>query len=122
MTGTSFLPAGAKQQSISLLELSQSLHPGADDFIWSGKRLAQAPPETITHAFIYVSLTLFNARDWQPLWMVADSRVGGKIRPSITECPPGPTDRDYWTDTAMVARIMLRNLRCRLWHLIPDAF
>jgi len=122
VTGTNFLPAGGKHQSIGLSELSQSLHPGAGDFIWSGQRLAKAPPQTITHAFIYVNLTLFNARDWQPLWMVADSRVGGKIRPSITECPPGPTERDYWTDPAMVERIMLRNLRCRLWHLLPDAF
>lgn len=122
VTDTNLLPAGAKHKSIGLEALSQSLQPGARDFIWSGKRQAQAPPQTITHAFIYVNLTLFNARDWQPLWLVADSRVGGKIRPAVAECPPGPTDRDYWTDPAMVQRIMLRNLRCRLWHLLPDAF
>jgi len=54
--------------------------------------------------------------------MVADARVGGRIRPRVAECPPGPTDLDYWTDPDMTVRLMLRNLRCRLWHLFPDAF
>ncbi|HAY22226.1 MAG TPA: hypothetical protein DCY27_08675 [Desulfobacterales bacterium] len=118
---STFLPKGANRRSVGLYELAGSLDPSAADFIWSGQRQSQAPPRAITHAFIYLSMTLFNARNWQPLWMTADANVWGRIRPAIAECPPGPTDRDYWTDPAMVHRIMLRNLRCRLWHLIGDA-
>lgn len=120
VTETPSVPAGAQQRSISLAELAQVM--GRDgNLIWAGKRRSQASPQTISHAFIYVSLSLFNAQDGQPVWMVADSRVGGRIRPMVTECPPGPTDRDYPADAAMLQRIMLNNLGCRLWHLFPDA-
>ncbi|MBM4286980.1 MAG: hypothetical protein FJ135_02315 [Deltaproteobacteria bacterium] len=116
------LPADARNRSLSLWEVSYALQPGTPKFTWSGQRMAKAPAHTITHAFIYVSLTLFDARNLRPVWMVADARVGGRIRPRVAECPPGPTDLDYWTDPDMTVRLMLRNLRCRLWHLFPDAF
>ncbi len=114
------LPPGARQRSVSLWELA-SKAGRRGNLIWSGKRLTQAPPHTMVHAFIYVSLTLFKARTQQPLWLTADSRVGGPIRPAIAECLPAPTEKDYRTDPAMIRRIMFNNLRCRLWHLLPDA-
>lgn len=114
------LPPGAGERSLSLWELAGKAGCRGN-LIWSGKRLGQAPPHTMVHAFIYVSLTLFRAKTHEELWLTADSRVGGPIRPAIAECLPAPTDRDYRTDPAMIRRIMLNNLRCRLWHLLPDA-
>ncbi len=113
------LPAGAGRRSVRLADLTGSASGGG--LIWSGQRRGRAQPDTILHAFIYTSLTLFRLRTQQPVWLTADSRVGGRIRPAIAECPPGPTDQDYRADPAMVQRIMLNNLRCRLWHLLPDA-
>lgn len=114
------LPAGAGQRSISLTELAaQAGRRG--HLIWSGKGLPQASPHTMVHAFIYVSLTLFKARTHQPLWLTADARVAGRLRPAIAECPPGPTEQDYRADPAMITRIMLNNLGCRLKHLLPEA-
>lgn len=120
VTDKQFLPSGAQKRSIRLAELTQVMGREGN-LSWAGKRRSQASAQTISHAFIYLSMSLFNSRDGQPVWMVADSRVGGRIRPSVIECPPGPTDRDYPADAAMVQRIMLSNLRCRLWHLLPDA-
>jgi hypothetical protein len=120
VTDKQFLPAGAQKRSIGLTELAQVMGREGN-LSWAGKRRAQAPTQTISHAFIYLSMSLFKAQDGPPVWMVADSRVGGRIRPTVTECPPGPTDGDYPADAAMIRRIMLSNLRCRLWHLLPDA-
>ena len=114
------LPPGAGERSVSLWELAGKAGRRGN-LIWSGKRLSQAPPHTMVHAFIYISMTLFKAKTHQELWLTADSRVGGPIRPAIAECLPAPTDKDYRTDPAMIRRIMLNNLRCRLWHLLPEA-
>ncbi|MGQ9921018.1 MAG: hypothetical protein ACUVRZ_06770 [Desulfobacca sp.] len=114
------LPTGAGQRSVSLWELA-SKAGWRGNLIWSGKRLGQAPPHTMIHAFIYTSITLFRAKTHKEIWLTADSRVGGPIRPAIAECLPAPTEKDYRTDPAMIRRIMLNNLRCRLWHLLPEA-
>ncbi len=115
------LPPGAGQQSVRLAALA-SKAGRRGNLIWSGKHLTQAPPHTMVHAFIYTSLTLFKAKTHESLWLTADSRVGGPIRPAIAECLPAPTEKDYRTDPAMIRRIVLNNLRCRLWHLLPDAW
>lgn len=120
VTDKQFLPAGAQKRAIGLAELARGMGREGN-LSWAGKRRSQASVQSISHAFIYFSMSLFSAQDGQPVWMVAESRVGGRIRPLITECPPGPTDRDYPADAAMVQRIMLNNLRCRLRHLLPDA-
>lgn len=112
-------------RTYSLGEIIQILNPGKGSVIWAGRRAARAPNNSITHAFIYVSLTVFEARTWQPLIKVADSHIGGKLwyplRLDLPRCPPAPTDKDYWVDAALIQRLMCRNLKCRLRHLIPDA-
>jgi len=110
------------KRSYTLEEVIQILGPGSPGVVWAGPRAALEQKKSISHAFIYVSLTLFRALDWQPLWEVADSQVGGKIRPVVQECLPAPTDLDYWADAQIIQRLMLENLRCRLRHIIPEAF
>jgi len=109
-------------RSYGLQELVETLNPGAGNVIWAGPRAAQAPPNSISHAFIYVSLTMFKALDWRPLWEVADSQLGGRMRVNLSQCPPSPTDQNYPADAAIIQRLMTSNLTCRLQHLIPDAF
>lgn len=109
-------------RSCSLLEIIQLLHPGGDSVVWAGPRSTQAPKDSISHAFIYVSMTMFKVRDWRPLWEVSDSQVSGGMGLMISQCPPGPTKENYWADAATIQRLMLENLRCRLRHLVPDAF
>lgn len=116
------IPQEHQQRSYGLQELIDTLQPGRGWLIWAGPRAAQAPPASISHAFIYVSLAMFKTLDWRPLWEVADSEVGGLLRPRISSCPPGPTDKNYWADAAMIQRLMGSNLTCRLNHLIPDPF
>jgi hypothetical protein len=115
-------PAEHRQRSYGLQELIGILNPGATQVIWAGPRAAQAPPRSISHAFIYVSMTMFKALDWRPLWEVADAQVGGRMRVNLNQCPPAPTDQNYPADAAIIQRLMTNNLTCRLQHLIPDAF
>lgn len=115
-------PKDHQTRSYSLSEIISILNPGENRVIWAGPRADQAPPNSISHAFIYLSLTMFRAKDWRPLWEVADSETGGRLRVALTTCPPGPTDQNYWADTAIIQRLMRNNLRCRLEHLVPYAF
>lgn len=115
-------PKDHTSRSYGLQELIGRLNPGEGRVIWAGPRAAQAPPNSISHAFIYVSLTMFKAHDWLPLWEIADSDTGGRLRVPLMTCPPGPTDQNYWADAAMIQRLMCDNLRCRLKHLVPYAF
>lgn len=115
-------PQDHQKRSYSLEELIGILNPGENWVLWAGPRAALAPPNSISHAFIYVSLTMFRAYDWRPLWEAADSHTGGRLRVAISACLPGPTNQNYWADAAIIQRLMYNNLRCRLEHLIPDAF
>jgi hypothetical protein len=115
-------PKDHQKRSYNLEELIGILNPGGNRVIWAGPRAAQAPPNSISHAFIYVSLTMFRAYDWRPLWEAADAQTGGRLRVAISTCPPGPTDQNYWADAAIIQRLMGDNLRCRLKHMIPDSF
>lgn len=115
-------PPDHRIRSYSLQQIIHTLNPGHDYVIWAGPRSALAPKNSISHAFIYISLTMFKAWDWQPLWEVADSDVGGWLRPVLSNCPPAPTDKNYRADAAMIQRLMCSNLTCRLTHLIPYAF
>lgn len=117
-----FTPEGHWQRSYSLTEIMAQLAPGSDYVIWAGPRSALALKNSISHAFIYVSLTMFRALDWRPIWETADSQVGGRFRVAISQCPPGPTDENYRADAGIIQRLMENNLKCRLRHLIPDAF
>ena len=65
---------------------------------------------------------MFKALDWRPLWEIADSQIGGRMRVKLNQCPPAPTDQNYPADAAIIQRLMSNNLTCRLRHLIPDAF
>jgi hypothetical protein len=111
-----------QKRSYSLQEIIESLNPGRDYVLWAGPSAAQAPPNSISHAFIFVSLTLFKALNWQPLWETADSQIGGRMRVKLAQCPPAPTDQNYPADAGIIERLMCTNLTCRLRHLIPDAF
>ena len=115
-------PKDHQKRSYSLEELIDFLRPGADWVIWAGPRASLAPPNSISHAFIYVSMTMFRAYDWRPLWEAADAHTGGRLRVMVMNCPPGPTEQNYWADAGIIQRLMCDNLRCRLSHLIPDAF
>jgi len=115
-------PEDHQTRSYSLQELVDSLNPGADYVIWAGPRAAKAPPNSISHAFIYVSLTMFKASDRKSLWEVADSQVGGRMRVDLSLCPPFPTDQNYRASAAIIKRMMCDNLTCRLERLLPHAF
>jgi hypothetical protein len=115
-------PKEHQKRSYSLQEIIEILNPGGDYVTWAGPRAAQAPPNSISHAFIFVSLTMFKALDWQPLWEIADAQVGGSMRVKLAQCPPAPTDQSYPADAGIIQRLMCNNLTCRLRHLIPDAF
>ncbi len=106
----------------SLLEIMDLQDSGTLGVTWAGPRAALAPKNSISHGFIYISMTFFKALDWQMLWEVAGSKTGGRNRPWIPQCPPGPTDRNYWADSGIIQTLMVNNLRCRLRHLIPNAF
>ena len=75
----------------------------------------------MNHAFIYLSMTMFKALNWQTLMAAADSQITGKIRPWIPRCPPGPTDMDYRADAKIVQELMVDNVTCRLRLQIPDS-
>jgi hypothetical protein len=115
-------PKDHQKRSYSLQEIIEILNPGDNCVTWAGPSAAQAPPNSISHAFIFVSLTLFKVRDGQPLWEIADSRIGSRMRVKLAQCPPAPTEQNYPADAGIIQRLMCNNLTCRLWHLIPDAF
>jgi hypothetical protein len=115
-------PKDHQNRSYGLQEIIERLNPGSDYVLWAGPPAAQAPPNSISHAFIFVSLTLFKALDWEPLWEIADSRVSGPMRVKLVQCPPAPTNQNYPADAGIIERLMCHNLTCRLRHLIPDAF
>jgi hypothetical protein len=109
-------------RSYGLQEIIEIINPGSNYVTWAGPGAAQAFTNSISHAFIFVSLTMFKAMDWRPLWEVADSQVGSRMRIQLAQCPPAPTDQNYPADAGMIQRLMCNNLTCRLRHLIPDAF
>jgi hypothetical protein len=111
-----------KYRSYGIGEIIRILQPGREWVIWSGPRADLAPRNSISHAFIYVSMTMFRALDWRPMWETADSQIGGRLRVEIAQCPPEPTEKNYWADAAIIQRLMTDNLRCRLRHMVPDAF
>lgn len=108
-------------RAFELQEIVSLVNPGSQGLIWAGPRAALAPKDSISHAFIYLSLTMFKALDWRPLLQVAGSQAGGRTRPWIPLCPPGPTDVDYWADPRIIQNLMVNNLRCRLRRLLPNA-
>jgi hypothetical protein len=111
-----------RTRSYGLQEIIQLLRPGQDGVIWGGPRAGLAPPDSISHAFIYISMTMFRTRDWRPFWETADSLVGGPLKVVIQQCPPAPTQENYWANAAIIRNLMCDNLICRLKHLIPVAF
>ncbi|MBM4300111.1 MAG: hypothetical protein FJ121_01050 [Deltaproteobacteria bacterium] len=115
-------PKDHQKRSYGLQEIIEILNPGGNYVTWAGPRASQAPPNSISHAFIYVSLTMFKALDWRPLWDVADSQIGGRMPVKLAQCPPALTDQNYPADAGIIQRLMCINLTCRLQHLIPDAF
>jgi hypothetical protein len=115
-------PKDHRTRSYGLGEIIGIINPGGSRVIWAGPRAAQAYTNSISHAFIFVSLTMFKASEWQTLWEMADSQVGNRMRLKLAQCPPAPTDQNYPADAAMIQRLMSNNLTCRLRHLIPDAF
>lgn len=112
----------SQKRSNALQEIIQALSPGGSAVIWAGPSASQSPKGSVSHAFIYISMSMFKAYDWQSLWEVADSMTGGKLMVNLAQCPPGPTNKNYWADAAIIQRLMIDNLSCRLHHLIPDAF
>lgn len=111
------------QRTYSLREIVRLLRPADDAVIWVGARSStKAPPNSISHAFVYLSFTFFRATDWQTLMTAADSQAGGKVRPWIPRCPPSHTEEDYWANPGIIQDLMVSNLRCRLQHQIPYAF
>lgn len=115
------LPVGAHFRPYSLAEITRHLNPGRGALLWAGPAAAQAPPLSISHAVIHLSLTLFRAADGKPMWQVAGSRVAGHPRGIVVNCPPFPSRESYWTGPEVIRRLMLENLACRLHFLLPDA-
>jgi hypothetical protein len=115
-------PLDRGNRSYGLAEIIHALVPHGNKVIWAGPRAERAPSDSISHAFVYLSLTMFKAADRQVLWTVTDSQVGGKLRGLVWDCPPEPTEEDYWADAALIRRLMMNNVRCRLRRLVPQAF
>jgi hypothetical protein len=85
-------PKDHTRRSYSLQEVVRTHRPGTDAIIWVGERRPDSPVGSMSHAFIYLSMTIFKAINWQTLMAEADSQVGGKVRPWIPRCPPAPTE------------------------------
>ena len=119
---TQDVPKDHGNRSYSLMEIVHQLRPGDHAVTWAGPRADKASPHSISHAFVYISLTLFRALDWQALWQVADAQAGGKLRTWTPRCLPAPTEADYPADASVIQNLMVNNLSCRLRHLIPGAF
>jgi hypothetical protein len=116
------MPTDHRNRSFSLIEIIHALRPGEDRVIWAGSRAGSASPDSISHAFVYLSMTMFKADDRLVLWTMNDSQVAGRLRVMVWECPPDPVEEDYWADAVLIQRLMVNNVRCRLRRLIPDAF
>ncbi|MBW1991244.1 MAG: hypothetical protein JRI59_03810 [Deltaproteobacteria bacterium] len=116
------VPSGRGWRSYTIKEIVRRLNPGGEGVIWAGPHARNAPPDSITHAFVYLSMSLFRARDNRLLWAVAGSQVRGRMRVLVWGCPPEPTQENYWADVTVIRRLMINNLRCRLRYLIPDSF
>lgn len=116
------VPSDRQRRSYSLQEIVRTLRPGGGGVIWAGPQAGRSRPDSISHAFVYLSMTMFKALDNQVLWTVSGSQVGGKLRALVWECPPEPTEEDYWADVTVIKRLMVKNVRCRLRYMIPDAF
>jgi hypothetical protein len=115
-------PKDQATRSYSLWEIVSRLSPGTESVIWVGERGQNSPANSISHAFIYWSMTIFKASNRQTLMAQADSQVGGQVRPWIPRCPPDPTDKDYWANPRIIQNLMVDNLKCRLSRQIPYAF
>ncbi len=114
-------PVGAQFRSYTLEEVVRHLTPGRGRLLWAGPAAPQAPPQSISHAVIHLSLTLFRVADGRPVWQAAGSRVAGHPKGIVVNCPPFPSREDYWTGPEVIRRLMLDNLACRLHFLLPDA-
>jgi hypothetical protein len=115
-------PKDHTAKSYSLWEMMSGLSPGTDSVIWVGDRSKNSPNNSMSHAFIYWSMTFFKASDWRTLMASADSQVGGQVRPWIPRCPPASTDKNYRADPGIIQNLMVDNLKCRLGRQIPYAF
>lgn len=115
-------PKDHAARSYSLWEIVSRLSPRTDSVIWVGDRSRNSPTNSMSHAFIYWSMTIFKASNGQTLMAEADSRVGGQVRPWIPRCPPAPTNLNYWANSGIIKDLMIDNFKCRLWHEIPYAF
>jgi hypothetical protein len=115
-------PKDQASKSYGLQEIVSRLSPGTDSVIWVGDRSKNSPTNSISHGFIYWSMTIFKALNWRPLMSEADSQVGGQVRPWIPRCPPAPTDKNYKANPGVIQNLMVDNLKCRLSHQIPYAF
>ena len=115
-------PPGHTKESSSLEEIVGKLSPVKDSVIWVGQRDQNSPSNSMSHAFIYWAMTMFNATTGQPIILQADSRGGGPIRPWVRRCPPASTSKNYPASAAIIRNLMIDNFRCRLRHEIPFAF
>ena len=115
-------PKDHTTRSYSLWEIASSLSPGTDSVIWVGHRGQNSPANSISHAFIYMSFTIFKASNWHTLMTGADSQVGVEVRPWIPRCLPAPTDKNYWANPGVIRNLMVDNLKCRLRDAIPYVF
>jgi hypothetical protein len=106
-------------RSYSLGEIVHDLSPETDSVIWVGRRSQNSPVNSISHAFIYLSFSIFKASNGNTLMAEADSQVGGEVPPWIPRCLPAPTDKDYWASPGVIRDIMIDNLKCRLRYEIP---
>jgi hypothetical protein len=116
------VPPEHQRRSYFLEEIAQIIHPWSGGVIWAGPQAMRSRPDSISHAFIYLSMTMFKALDNQVLWTIAGSQVGGRLRVMVWDCPPEFSEEDYWADVAVIRRLMINNVRCRLRYIIPDAF
>jgi hypothetical protein len=115
-------PKDHTAKSYSLWEMMSRLSPGTNSVIWVGDRSKNSPTNSMSHAFIYWSMTIFKALNWRTLMTSADSQVGGQVRAWIPRCPPASTDKNYRADPGIIQNLMVNNLKCRLSHQIPYAF
>jgi hypothetical protein len=116
------VPKDHTTKSYSLWEIMSKVSPGTDSVIWVGDRSRNSPPNSMSHAFIYWSMTIFKAQNWRTLMAEADSQVGGQVRPWIPRCPPAATAKNYRANSGIIQNLMVDNLECRLSHQIPYAF
>jgi hypothetical protein len=116
------VPGYHAKKSYSLEEIASHLAPGTDSVIWVGHRDQNSPSNSISHAFIYMAMTIFKASTGQTIMAQADSRVGGQVRPWVPRCPPAATNENYPASPNNIRTLMLDNFRCRLRREIPYAF